>query len=163
RPIEALSRFLRALGVPPDQVPLDEEEAADLYRTLLADRRMLILLDNARSAEQVRPLLPGSPSCLVLVTSRDRLGGLVARDGARRGRRQAGGGAGRVRPVLRQPVARRATAVPAARPRPGARLHGRHGGGRRGRRRRRGAALAERADRGEPHRRAGTGPPRLPR
>jgi DNA-binding SARP family transcriptional activator/Tfp pilus assembly protein PilF len=84
RPIEALSRFLRALGVPADQVPVEVEEAADLYRTLLADRRMLVVLDNARSADQVRPLLPGSAGCVVLVTSRDRLGGLVAREGAQR-------------------------------------------------------------------------------
>jgi DNA-binding SARP family transcriptional activator/Tfp pilus assembly protein PilF len=84
RPVEALSRFLRALGVPAEQVPLDVDEASDTYRTLLADRQMLIVLDNAHSAEQVRPLLPGSPGSVVLVTSRDRLGGLVARDGAHR-------------------------------------------------------------------------------
>jgi DNA-binding SARP family transcriptional activator/tetratricopeptide (TPR) repeat protein/DNA-binding XRE family transcriptional regulator len=84
RPLEALAGFLHALGVPAEQVPVDLDEAAGVYRTLLTGRRMLVLLDNARSAEQVRPLLPGSPGCLVLVTSRDRLSGLVAKEGARR-------------------------------------------------------------------------------
>jgi DNA-binding SARP family transcriptional activator/Tfp pilus assembly protein PilF/DNA-binding XRE family transcriptional regulator len=84
RPLEALTRFLHALGLPSERVPVDEEEAVGLYRTLLADRRALILLDNASGAEQVRPLLPGSPSCLVLVTSRDRLAGLTATEGASR-------------------------------------------------------------------------------
>jgi DNA-binding SARP family transcriptional activator len=83
RPIEALARFLRALGVPGDQVPSDVDEASALFRSLVAGRRMLILLDDAHDAEQVRPLLPGSSGCLTLVTSRDRLGGLMARDGAR--------------------------------------------------------------------------------
>ncbi|GAB3502881.1 tetratricopeptide repeat protein [Amycolatopsis cihanbeyliensis] len=80
---EALTPFLRALGVPPERVPVNEEEAAGLYRTLLADRRVLVLLDNAVSADQVRPLLPGSPTCAVVITSRDRLSGLVANEGAR--------------------------------------------------------------------------------
>jgi len=84
RPIEALAGFLHALGTPAEQVPVDLEQAAALYRTLLADKRALVILDNAHTAEQVRPLLPGTPGCLVLVTSRDRLGGLVARDGATR-------------------------------------------------------------------------------
>jgi DNA-binding SARP family transcriptional activator len=83
-PIQALSGFLRALGVPADQVPSDLDEAAAGYRSRLADRRVLVLLDNAASAEQVRPLLPGGGGCLVLVTSRDQLAGLVARDGAHR-------------------------------------------------------------------------------
>ena len=84
RPIDVLSQFLQALGVAADQVPVELDAAAGLFRSLLADRRMFILLDNARSPEQVRPLLPGTAGCLVLVTSRDDLSGLVARDGARR-------------------------------------------------------------------------------
>lgn len=79
---QALAQFLRSLGVPAEQVPMAEDEAAGLYRSLLADRRMLVVLDDARGADQVRPLLPGGPGCAVLITSRDRLGGLVARDGA---------------------------------------------------------------------------------
>ncbi|OLF17484.1 tetratricopeptide repeat protein [Actinophytocola xanthii] len=82
-PVEALGRLLRALGVAAEHVPADLEEAEGLYRTLLADRRVLVLLDNAAGAEQVRRLLPGSPGCLALVTSRDRLTGLVAGEGAR--------------------------------------------------------------------------------
>jgi DNA-binding SARP family transcriptional activator len=80
-PFEALAGLLPALGVAPDRVPTDLDQAAALYRTMLADRRMVVVLDNAGSAEQVRPLLPG-PGSVVVVTSRHRLGGLVARDGA---------------------------------------------------------------------------------
>lgn len=83
-PIEALGVLLRSLGMNPARVPVDVGEAAAAYRSLLADRSLLVLLDNARSAEHVRPLLPGGPGCLALITSRDRLGGLVAREGARR-------------------------------------------------------------------------------
>jgi tetratricopeptide (TPR) repeat protein len=83
-PAEALAGFMRALGVAARDIPAATEERTAQYRSLLADRRMLILLDNAQSAEQVRPLLPGTPTCAVLVTSRDALTGLVARDGARR-------------------------------------------------------------------------------
>ncbi|MBP2319844.1 DNA-binding SARP family transcriptional activator/Tfp pilus assembly protein PilF [Kibdelosporangium banguiense] len=82
-PIDALARFLHALGVAAEQVPTDVDEAAALYRSLLADRRMLVLLDNAHHPDQVRPLLPGAPGCMVVVTSRDALTGLIARDGAR--------------------------------------------------------------------------------
>src|SRR2546421_6693214 len=83
-PAEVLAGFLRALGVDAVDVPYELAERSALYRSLLADRQMLVLLANAPSAEVVRPLLPGSPSCLALVTSRDSLAGLVARHGARR-------------------------------------------------------------------------------
>ena len=75
---EALARFLRALGVPGTDVPAEPDERATMYRSLLADRRILLLLDNAGSADQVRPLLPATPGCAAVVTSRDPLAGLVA-------------------------------------------------------------------------------------
>jgi DNA-binding SARP family transcriptional activator/Tfp pilus assembly protein PilF len=81
---EALAALLRSLGVSGHDIPAEAEERAVRYRSLLAGRRMLIVLDNAREAPQVRPLLPGTPGCVTLVTSRDSLAGLVARDGARR-------------------------------------------------------------------------------
>jgi DNA-binding SARP family transcriptional activator len=81
-PAEALRGFLDALGVPPHRVPADPQAQSALYRSLLADRRVLVLLDNARDADQVRPLLPGSPGCLVLATSRNQLPGLVAAESA---------------------------------------------------------------------------------
>lgn len=83
-PDQALDRFLRAMGVPGDRIPADLESRAALYRSELAGRRMLIVLDNAATVGQVRPLLPGTGGCLTLITSRSRLSGLVARDGALR-------------------------------------------------------------------------------
>ena len=72
-PAEVLARLLRDLGVPGAQIPVDEDERAAMYRTRLNGRRMLVLLDNARDASQVRPLLPGSGTSAVIVTSRSRL------------------------------------------------------------------------------------------
>ncbi|MFC1433604.1 tetratricopeptide repeat protein [Streptacidiphilus sp. N1-3] len=81
---QALEGFLLALGVSPTGIPQATEARSGLFRSLLWERRMVILLDNARNAEQVRPLLPATGASLVLVTSRSQLSGLVARDGARR-------------------------------------------------------------------------------
>ncbi|WP_441180043.1 ATP-binding protein [Micromonospora sp. BQ11] len=81
-PADALRGFLTALGVPPPLHPVNLTEQIALYRSLLATRRVLILLDNARDESQVRPLLPGSSHCRVVVTSRDLLTGLVVSEGA---------------------------------------------------------------------------------
>jgi len=80
---EAIRGFLGALGVPPERIPPDPQAQAGLYRSLLSDKQMLIVLDNAFDERQVRPLLPASPGSLVIVTSRSQLGGLAAADGAR--------------------------------------------------------------------------------
>ncbi|GAA1764566.1 tetratricopeptide repeat protein [Luedemannella helvata] len=87
RPIEpagALATLLGGLGVSATDLPTDLAGRAALYRTLLSGRRMLVVLDNAATPDQVRPLLPGTATCRTVVTSRDSLAGLVARDGARR-------------------------------------------------------------------------------
>jgi DNA-binding SARP family transcriptional activator/Tfp pilus assembly protein PilF len=82
-PAEAVRGFLDAFGVDPQQIPASVEAQAALYRSLLAGRRVLVLLDNAADEEQVRPLLPGSAGCLVIVTSRNQLPGLIVTEGAK--------------------------------------------------------------------------------
>src|SRR5271166_2220823 len=81
-PGDALRHFLDALTVPPQRMPADLEARAALFRSMLDGKRVLIVLDNARDTNQVRPLLPGSPGSLVVVTSRSQLTGLVAAEGA---------------------------------------------------------------------------------
>ncbi|MDX8054566.1 BTAD domain-containing putative transcriptional regulator [Lentzea sp. BCCO 10_0798] len=81
-PVAVARDFLVALGAPANELPSSSEAVIAEYRSLLARRRMLVVLDNARDVDQVRPLLPGGPGKLVLVTSRNRLSGLVVREGA---------------------------------------------------------------------------------
>ncbi|GAA1985367.1 hypothetical protein GCM10009838_54630 [Catenulispora subtropica] len=82
-PADAIRSFLAALGVPDSHIPPDSDAREALYRSILADRRVLVVLDDARNAEHARPLVPAGTGCLVLVTSRDRLYGLVTGLGAR--------------------------------------------------------------------------------
>jgi DNA-binding SARP family transcriptional activator len=79
---DAVRGFLDALAVPASRVPTDADARASLYRSLLADKRMLVVLDNARDEQHVRPLIPGGPECRVVVTSRNDLAGLAASHGA---------------------------------------------------------------------------------
>jgi DNA-binding SARP family transcriptional activator len=83
QPAEALRTMLRILQVPAERIPADLDGQIALYRSMVADRRMIIVLDNVRDAEQVRPLLPGAPGHAVLITSRNELTSLIAREGAR--------------------------------------------------------------------------------
>lgn len=83
-PGRALALMLRALEVWALDIPADVEAASALFRSIVASKRLLVILDDAASPAQVRPLIPGGPGCLTLVTSRHRLGGLVAREGASR-------------------------------------------------------------------------------
>jgi DNA-binding SARP family transcriptional activator len=81
-PAEAIRLLLDALSMPSARIPAELEAQAGLYRSVLAGKRILVLLDNARDVDQIRPLLPASPSCLVIVTSRSQLTSLVAAEGA---------------------------------------------------------------------------------
>lgn len=81
-PAEAIRGFLRAFGVATERIPTGLAAQSGLYRSLLAGKRVLVVLDNVREVDQVRPLLPGAPGCLAIVTSRDQLTGLIATDGA---------------------------------------------------------------------------------
>ncbi|GAA3347223.1 BTAD domain-containing putative transcriptional regulator [Amorphoplanes nipponensis] len=83
QPGEAIRGFLDAFAVPPQRIPISPDAQAGLYRSLLAGKRVLIVLDNARDAQHVRPLLPGAPGCLVVITSRDQLAGLIVGQDAR--------------------------------------------------------------------------------
>jgi DNA-binding SARP family transcriptional activator len=83
-PLEALTHLLRCLGVSPERIPVELGTASAMFRAELAGKRMLLVLDNARTLGQIRPLLPGDPATLTLITSRDRLSGLISREGAQR-------------------------------------------------------------------------------
>ncbi|GIH04403.1 SARP family transcriptional regulator [Rhizocola hellebori] len=82
RVMDALGHLLRCLGLSPQDLPVTLDDTVARYRAVLADKRVLVVLDNANTAEQVRPLLPSSPGSLALITSRDKLSGLIAREGA---------------------------------------------------------------------------------
>jgi tetratricopeptide (TPR) repeat protein len=83
QPATAIRGFLCAFGIPPERIPAGLDAQAALYRSVLANQRVLVVLDNARDVDQVRPLLPGSPTCVVVITSRDQLVRLITWEGAR--------------------------------------------------------------------------------
>ncbi|MEV6236209.1 tetratricopeptide repeat protein [Lentzea sp. NPDC051838] len=83
-PDQALALAIRAFGVPGEDIPLQQDAMIGMYRSMTSEKRVLVMVDNAPSAAHVRPLVPGGPGCMTVVTSRDRLAGLVARDGAYR-------------------------------------------------------------------------------
>ncbi|MFD9706145.1 ATP-binding protein [Lentzea sp. NPDC059081] len=83
-PDQALALAIRAFGVSGEDIPVQQDAMVGMYRSITSDKRVLVVVDNAPSAAHVRPLVPGGPGCMTLVTSRDRLAGLVARDGAHR-------------------------------------------------------------------------------
>ncbi|MFI9454715.1 ATP-binding protein [Amycolatopsis sp. NPDC052450] len=81
---QVLDSFLQTLGVHPQAIPAGQDAKSALYRSMLSERRLLVVLDNARSSDHVRPLLPASPTCVAVVTSRNRLDSLLVREGAHR-------------------------------------------------------------------------------
>ncbi|HEX8869689.1 MAG TPA: tetratricopeptide repeat protein, partial [Lentzea sp.] len=81
---QALALAIRAFGVPGEDIPLQQDAMIGMYRSMTSEKRVLVVVDNAPSAAHVRPLVPGGSGCMTVVTSRDRLAGLVARDGAHR-------------------------------------------------------------------------------
>src|SRR5262249_17180837 len=83
QPEEALGRLLRALDVPADRIPAGRDQRRERLNQLLANRRLLLVLDNVRDSEQARPLIPTSATCATIITSRNRLTGLAVRDGVR--------------------------------------------------------------------------------
>ncbi len=127
-PADALAEMLLALQVPRDRLPLELSGKVGLFRSLLAGKRLLIVLDNAASAAQVRPLLPGGGTCMVLVTSRNRLSALAVREGVHRVtldllspeealvllRRVAGAGRVDAEPACAQAIARHCAHLPLA-------------------------------------------------
>ncbi|ANZ41256.1 hypothetical protein BBK82_40095 [Lentzea guizhouensis] len=83
-PDQALALAIRAFGVPGEDIPLQQDAMVGMYRSITSEKRALVVVDNAPSAAHVRPLVPGGSGCMTVVTSRDRMAGLVAREGAHR-------------------------------------------------------------------------------
>ncbi len=110
---DALGRFLTVLGVPEERMPTALDGRVALYRTLMAERAMLVLLDNARDADHIRPLLPAAPRCRVLITSRSRLSGLAVHEGVQRISLETLALRDAIR-LLRRTIGQRAAAEPGA-------------------------------------------------